>query len=101
MNWKDIVASNERKDNSNPNLEKVISALQILFGDRQEVIESNILGVQYEEDLGRIKTIDKDYILDLIEDIRFAYKPNSLSSPEEAIKPRRAMDKLRAIARRI
>tara|TARA_R100000406_G_C3036014_1_gene104607 strand:- start:129 stop:428 length:300 start_codon:yes stop_codon:yes gene_type:complete len=97
MNWKDIVASNERDDTiPNPNLEKVISALELLYGNRRQVIESNILGVQYEEDLGRVKTIDKDYILDLIEDIRFAYNKRNPTGSKAHLK---AIDALKVIYR--
>tara|TARA_B100000424_G_C22783764_1_gene421270 strand:- start:202 stop:492 length:291 start_codon:yes stop_codon:yes gene_type:complete len=71
MSWKDIVASNER-DNVSPNLERVIKALELLYGNRKQVIESNILGVKREEDLGRIGTINKKYINNLIEDMGYA-----------------------------
>ena len=74
MSWKDIVAANERENaDLNPLLEPVIEALELLYGNRQQVIDSNILGVQYEKDLDKLVNIDKEYITNLIGDIKFAY----------------------------
>ncbi len=64
MSWKDIV----KEDLT----EKVIEALIPLYGSRKEVIESNMMGVRYEEELKDMPPFTKEDVKNLIKDIEFA-----------------------------
>lgn len=64
MSWKDIVKENLT--------EKVIEALIPLYGSRKEVIDSNIMGVMYEEKLKDTPPYTKDDVKSLIEDLDYA-----------------------------
>ena len=93
MNWKDIVASHEREDAElDPFLEPVIEALELLFGNRRQVIESNILGVQRESDLDKLVSIDKEYITNLIGDIKFAYSNRNPTGSQDHLKAIEALN---------
>tara|TARA_R100000388_G_scaffold70354_1_gene50920 strand:- start:677 stop:940 length:264 start_codon:yes stop_codon:yes gene_type:complete len=64
MSWKDIV----KEDLT----EKVIEALIPLYGSRASVLDSNIMGVMYEEELKDMPPYTKDDVKSLIEDMDFA-----------------------------
>jgi len=82
MSWKDIL----KEDLT----EKVIEALIPFYGSREEVIDSNIMGVMYEEDLKEMmRHFTKDDVKDLIEDMDFAatsYGDMEKESYQETIK---------------
>ena len=64
MSWKAIVKEDL--------IEKVISALIPFYGSREKVIDSNITGAMYEEELKEIPPFTKNDVKDLIEDMDFA-----------------------------
>ena len=64
MSWKDIL----KEDLT----EKVIEALIPFYGSLEEVIDSNIMGVMYEEELKDMPPYTKDDVKSLIEDMDFA-----------------------------
>lgn len=99
MNWKDVVASNEREDaKPNPLLESVIQALELLYGNRRQVIESNILGVQRESDLDALVNIDKEYITNLIGDIKFAYSDRNPTGSKDHLDAIKALNVIWRVA---
>tara|TARA_R100000734_G_scaffold18494_1_gene15507 strand:- start:48 stop:311 length:264 start_codon:yes stop_codon:yes gene_type:complete len=63
MSWKDII----KEDLT----EKVIEALIPFYGSREEVIDSNVMGVMYEEDLKDMPPFTKDDVKSLIKDMQF------------------------------
>lgn len=64
MSWKDIVKENLT--------EKVIEALIPLYGSREEVFSSNILGAAIEEELDMMAPFTKDDVKGLIEDLDYS-----------------------------
>lgn len=74
MSWKDII----KEDLT----EKVIEALIPFYGSREEVIDSNMMGVMYEKDLKDMPPYTKDDVKSLIKDMQFAATSDDLERKE-------------------
>lgn len=86
MSWKDIVKEDLTQ--------KVIEALIPLYGSRKEVLESNIMGVIYEEELKDMPPYTKDDVKSLIEDLDYAATSFAQMEREEYQESRKRLMKL-------